>query len=63
MNATNTSTSDREIRATRTFDAPRDLVFKMWTDPEHVIHWWGPKGFTNTFETMDVRPGGVFGSS
>ncbi|EQA70643.1 SRPBCC family protein [Leptospira noguchii] len=56
----NTSTSDREIRATRIFDAPRDLVFRMWTEPEHVIHWWGPKGFTNTFETMDVRPGGIW---
>ncbi|EMO29454.1 toxin-antitoxin system, toxin component domain protein [Leptospira interrogans serovar Bataviae str. HAI135] len=32
----------------------------MWTEPEHVIHWWGPKGFTNTFETMDVRPGGIW---
>ncbi|WP_061249704.1 SRPBCC family protein [Leptospira alstonii] len=55
----NVSTADREIRATRTFDAPRDLVFRMWTEPEHIVHWWGPKGFTNTFETMDVRPGGV----
>ncbi len=60
MNANNTSTADREIRITRIFDAPRDLVFRMWTDPEHVIHWWGPKGFTNTFETMDVRPGGIW---
>nr|WP_201047253.1 SRPBCC family protein [Leptospira noguchii] len=56
----NTSTSDREIRTTRIFDAPRDLVFRMWTEPEHVIHWWGPKGFTNTFETMDVRPDGIW---
>ncbi len=56
MNANNTSTADREIRVTRIFDAPRDLVFRMWTDPEHVIHWWGPKGFTNTFETMDASP-------
>ncbi|EMN48370.1 toxin-antitoxin system, toxin component domain protein [Leptospira interrogans str. L1207] len=38
MNANNTSTADREIRVTRIFDAPRDLVFRMWTDPEHVIH-------------------------
>lgn len=32
----------------------------MWTDPEHIVHWWGPDGFTNTIERMDVRPGGVW---
>jgi uncharacterized protein YndB with AHSA1/START domain len=52
--------ADREIVATRVFDAPRDLVFKMWTDREHVARWWGPKGFTNTIYEMDVRPGGVW---
>jgi uncharacterized protein YndB with AHSA1/START domain len=55
-----TNTADREIMATRTYDAPRELVFKMWTDPEHVAKWWGPKGFTNTIYEMDVRPGGVW---
>lgn len=54
------STSDREIAITRVFNAPRDLVFKVWTDPKHIAHWWGPKGFTNTIEKMDVRPGGVW---
>jgi uncharacterized protein YndB with AHSA1/START domain len=52
--------ADREIVATRVFDAPRDLVFKMWTDREHVARWWGPKGFTNTIYEMDVSPGGVW---
>lgn len=52
--------SDREIVATRMFDAPRELVFRMWTDPQHVAQWWGPRGFTNTISTMDVRPGGVW---
>ena len=52
--------SDREIAATRVFDAPRELVFRMWTDPEHVAQWWGPRGFTNTIHEMDVRPGGVW---
>jgi len=47
-----------EITATRVFDAPRELVWRMWTDPQHVVHWWGPNGFTNTIEQMDVRPGG-----
>jgi uncharacterized protein YndB with AHSA1/START domain len=51
---------DREILLTRVFDAPRELVFKVWTDPEHVGRWWGPRGFTNTIHEMDVRPGGVW---
>lgn len=48
----------REIVITRVFDAPRELVFEMWTDPKHLVHWWGPRGFTTTVEEMDVRPGG-----
>jgi uncharacterized protein YndB with AHSA1/START domain len=53
-----TSTKDREIVITRVFDAPRELVFEMWTDPKHLVHWWGPRGFTTTVQEMDVRPGG-----
>jgi len=52
--------SDREIVITRVFDAPRDLVFQVWTDPQHVGSWWGPKGFTTTTHEIDVRPGGVW---
>jgi uncharacterized protein YndB with AHSA1/START domain len=52
--------SDREIVLTRVYDAPRELVFRMFTDPEHVRQWWGPNGFTTTTHTMDVRPGGVW---
>ncbi len=44
---------------TRVFDAPRELVFKAWTDPKHVAQWWGPKGFTNPVCELDVRPGGA----
>src|SRR5882672_2745830 len=51
-------TTDREITATRIFDAPRELVFEAWTDPKHIAQWWGPNGFTNTIHSMDVRPGG-----
>jgi uncharacterized protein YndB with AHSA1/START domain len=51
---------DREIAATRVFDAPRDLVWKVWTEPEHIAKWWGPKGFTTTTYNMDLRPGGVW---
>jgi uncharacterized protein YndB with AHSA1/START domain len=52
--------AQNEIVATRVFDAPRDLVWRMWTDPKHVVHWWGPNGFRNTIHEMDVRPGGVW---
>jgi uncharacterized protein YndB with AHSA1/START domain len=54
------STDGREIVATRVFDAPRELVFAMWTDPKHVGKWWGPRGFTTTIQEMDVRPGGTW---
>lgn len=54
------STDPREIGTTRVFDAPRDLVFRMYTEPRHVAQWWGPKGFSATIHTMDVRPGGVW---
>jgi uncharacterized protein YndB with AHSA1/START domain len=52
--------SDRELVITRVFDAPRELVWLAWTDPSHVVHWWGPHGFTATIRQMDVRPGGVW---
>jgi uncharacterized protein YndB with AHSA1/START domain len=42
----------------RIFDAPRDLVWKVLTDPERIPHWWGPRSMTMTVEEMDVRPGG-----
>lgn len=53
-------TADRELVFTRVFDAPRALVWKAWTEPEHVARWWGPNGFTTTTHAMDVRPGGVW---
>lgn len=45
---------------TRIFDAPRELVWKAWTDPKYVQQWWGPKGFTSPFCQMDFRVGGKF---
>jgi uncharacterized protein YndB with AHSA1/START domain len=51
--------ADREITLTRMFDAPRDLVFKAWTDPQRVAQWWGPQGFTTPVCEMDARPGGA----
>ncbi len=59
-NETMIATADREIVIRRRINAPRELVFKAWTDPKHLVEWWGPKGFTNTFHEIDVRPGGVW---
>lgn len=50
--------SDREIVITRIFNAPRELVFKAWTEPQHIAQWWGPKGFTTRVTEMDLRIGG-----
>jgi uncharacterized protein YndB with AHSA1/START domain len=49
-----------ELVITRTFNAPRDLVFKVWTEAEHLTHWWGPKGFALGVAKLELRPGGVF---
>lgn len=49
---------DCEIVTTRTINTPINLAFKAWTDPNHLKNWWGPKGFTNTFNEYDLRPGG-----
>lgn len=43
---------------TREFDAPRELVFRVWTDPVHLARWWGPAGFTNPVCEFEARPGG-----
>lgn len=53
------TSSERELVITRILDAPRSLVFKAWTKPEHVAQWWSPKGFTNPICELDVRPGGA----
>ncbi len=53
------SFAEREITITRVFDAPRELVFKAWTDAKHVAQWWGPKGFTNPVCEIDARVGGM----
>jgi len=51
-----------DIILQRTFDAPREMVFEVWTQPHHISKWWGPKDFTNTTQKMDVRNGGVWDS-
>lgn len=50
--------SDRELVITRVFNAPRELVFKAWTEAKHVEQWFGPKGFTTRVTESDLRPGG-----
>ena len=59
MSASRTQ-SEPVLSITRTFDAPRALVFEMWTNPEHLKHWWGPKIFTAPIAELDVRPGGEY---
>jgi uncharacterized protein YndB with AHSA1/START domain len=58
MENNKSSTRDREIAISRKLNAPVELVWELWTNPEHIVNWWGPNGFTNTITTMDVTPGG-----
>jgi uncharacterized protein YndB with AHSA1/START domain len=53
-----TTLSSREIIHTRIFNTTREIVFSAWTDPAQLAQWWGPNGFTNTFHTFELRPGG-----
>jgi uncharacterized protein YndB with AHSA1/START domain len=50
--------AEREVIITRVFDAPRALVFKAWTDPQHLAQWWGPEGFTNPVCEFEAHVGG-----
>jgi uncharacterized protein YndB with AHSA1/START domain len=54
------STADREIVIVRTVNAPRELVWRAWTEPTHIAAWWGPNGFRTTIHEMDFRVGGVW---
>lgn len=54
----NTEHALREMHISRTFNAPVDLLWEVWTKPEHIINWWGPKGFTSTVHHMEVKEGG-----
>ena len=55
-------TLPREITITRIFDAPRERVWRAWTEPERLARWWGKRGWSTPLSsiTLDVRPGGVF---
>ena len=52
--------ADRVLIIERVLDAPRSLVFKAWTDSQHLAHWFGPKGFNLIFCEMDLRVGGIY---
>lgn len=56
----NQEAQEREVRTTRIIAAPRERVFAAWTDPEQLVHWWGPKGFTNTFHHFELKLEGIW---
>jgi uncharacterized protein YndB with AHSA1/START domain len=55
-----TEATGRELVITRIFDAPRELVWKAWTEPERAMRWWGPKGYTSPACEIDLRIGGKY---
>jgi len=55
---TQVATSEREITITKLIQAPRELVFELWTNPEEIVQWWGPQGFSTTSKAMEAREGG-----
>jgi len=52
--------SNRILSFQRVLNAPRELVWTVFTEPDHISKWWGPDGFTNTIEKMEVKPGGTW---
>ena len=60
MSAVINDTANREMSISRLLNAPRELVWEVWTTPAHITHWWGPVGFSTTTHEMSVQPGGVW---
>jgi len=60
METATMANTDRELSISRVLNAPRELVWKVWTEPDHIKNWWGPNGFTNTIFKMEVKPGGIW---
>jgi uncharacterized protein YndB with AHSA1/START domain len=56
----NEHTGPFDVVSTRVFPVSRERLFEAFSDPQQLTHWWGPKGFTNTFEEFDLRPGGTW---
>lgn len=57
---TEAPTVEHELVVTRIFDAPRELVFRAWAEPDRAVRWWGPQGFTTAYHEIDFRPGGAY---
>jgi uncharacterized protein YndB with AHSA1/START domain len=55
-----TTVAQKPFVISRTFNAPREMVFDAFTKPEEMKKWWGPKGFTVIASKMDLRPGGIY---
>lgn len=55
-----TTPSATEIKIVRRFSGSRDLLWAMWTQAEHLQHWWGPQGWTTPVCQVDFRPGGIW---
>src|SRR5437868_65161 len=60
MNEQTTNTQSAPFVISRVFDAPRDVVWKAWTERDRLMQWFGPKGFTMPVANLDFRPGGMF---
>ncbi len=60
MNPSTETTQPVETTVSRVLNAPRTLVWEMWTNPKHAMQWWGPDGFTTTLYELDLRAGGAF---
>jgi uncharacterized protein YndB with AHSA1/START domain len=60
MTGMSTTVGNEELFITRIFDAPGELLWKAWTEPESVKRWWGPKNFTSPFAKIDLRVGGTY---
>jgi uncharacterized protein YndB with AHSA1/START domain len=58
----NEAATAQEVTISRVYDAPRELVWKAWTEPEQLVEWWGPPGWSTPLDTvtMEARPGGAF---
>ena len=58
--AENTGIQKEDLVVTRIIDAPVDVVWQAWTEPQHVMHWWGPKYYTSPSARIDLRVGGMY---
>jgi len=60
LTAEQSTKTEKEMIFSRYINAPRELVWEVWTQPEHIEKWWGPNGFTTTTKQFELKPGGVW---